>query len=326
MTTKRERLEATFAGDIVDRPPVALWRHFPVDDQDPISLTKSTALFQRQYDFDFIKVTPASSFCLRDWGVEDEWRGSAEGTRDYIRRVIFEPQEWGGLPVLDPNQGSLGDQLRCLKLLKDEFGEEIPLIQTVFSPLAQARNLVGQDRLMEHLNNRPKEVKAGLEIITRSTIAFVEAAQRQKIDGIFYAIQHATFRLFDREAYARFGEGYDRRILEAAGGFWLNVLHMHGDALIFDLAADYPVQVVNWHDRETWPELKAGKSKTNATVCGGIRRQSMVLGDPSVIEEEAKEALQSLDNRGVILGTGCVVPVVAPRVNLEAARASVDFA
>ena len=32
--TKRKRLEATIAGEAVDRPPVALWRHWPGDDQD----------------------------------------------------------------------------------------------------------------------------------------------------------------------------------------------------------------------------------------------------------------------------------------------------
>ena len=32
---KRARLQATLQGDPVDRVAVALWRHFPVDDQDP---------------------------------------------------------------------------------------------------------------------------------------------------------------------------------------------------------------------------------------------------------------------------------------------------
>jgi hypothetical protein len=31
----RARLEACLTGQIPDRAPVALWRHFPVDDQTP---------------------------------------------------------------------------------------------------------------------------------------------------------------------------------------------------------------------------------------------------------------------------------------------------
>ena len=80
MVTQRERLEAAIAGELADRPPVALWRHFPVDDQDPAELARSTAEFQYRYDFDFVKVTPSSSFCLKDWGSQDLWEGSTEGT------------------------------------------------------------------------------------------------------------------------------------------------------------------------------------------------------------------------------------------------------
>lgn len=326
MTTRRERLEAAIAGDVADRPAVALWRHFPVDDQGAASLADAIAEFQRAHDFDFIKVTPASSFCLKDWGVEDTWRGASEGTRQYTRRVIHKPEAWGELHELDPAQGSLRDQLRCLELLKSEFELEVPIIQTVFSPLAQAKNLAGQERLMEHLHCNPELVEVGLETITKSTIAFVEAALALGIDGIFYAVQHATYRYFDRQTYARFGERFDRLVLERCSTAWLNVLHLHGDALMFDLAEDYPVQVVNWHDRETWPDLAMGKAKTNSAVCGGIQRDTMVLGEPHVVEAEACEAIRSLEGRGMILGTGCVVPIIAPRGNLVIARAAVECA
>ncbi len=80
----RARIEACLSGAPMDRPPVALWRHFPVDDQSPATLAAATANFQRTYDFDLVKVTPSSSFCLRDWGIKDEWRGAPEGTREYV--------------------------------------------------------------------------------------------------------------------------------------------------------------------------------------------------------------------------------------------------
>ena len=62
MTTHRERLQACLAGETPDRVPVALWRHFPVDDQSPETLAAATLHWQSVYDFDFVKVTPASSF------------------------------------------------------------------------------------------------------------------------------------------------------------------------------------------------------------------------------------------------------------------------
>ena len=101
MTTHKERIQACLSGEIIDRPPVALWRHFPVDDQNPKLLADAVLHFQRTYDFDLVKVTPASSFCAKDWGVEDQWTGETEGTRVYTKHVIHNPSDWENLPILD---------------------------------------------------------------------------------------------------------------------------------------------------------------------------------------------------------------------------------
>jgi uroporphyrinogen decarboxylase len=74
-----KRLEMCISGEIPDRVPVALWRHFPVDDQSPETLASAIISFQQTYDFDLVKVTPSSSYCLRDWGVEDVWKGNPKG-------------------------------------------------------------------------------------------------------------------------------------------------------------------------------------------------------------------------------------------------------
>jgi uroporphyrinogen decarboxylase len=325
VTTKRERLSAAITGDIVDRPPVALWRHFPVDDQQPETLAESTIAFQHDFDFDFVKVSPASSFCLRDWGAEDIWRGDPEGTRDYTRHPVEDPKDWIELRPLSPTGGGLGNQLACLSILQQHFKEDVPYIQTIFSPLSQAKNLAGGDRLLEHLRRDPHSVEAGLKTIAATTAAFIQEALKTGISGVFFAVQHASYGLLDREAFQRFGVAFDLPVMEAAQGLWLNVLHLHGSSLMFDVASEYPASVVNWHDRETPPSLEQGKRSTPAAVCGGLSRwDSLVLGTPKAVESEARDSIGSVQGRGLILGTGCVVPVVAPRANLKAVRAAVE--
>jgi uroporphyrinogen decarboxylase len=326
MTSKKERIEAAIRGEIADRAPVALWRHFPVDDQDPGKLADAVACFQECFDFDFVKVTPASSFCLKDWGVEDEWHGSTEGTREYTKRVIETPDDWVSLPRLDPESGHLADQLRCLTLLRERLGDDIPIIQTIFNPLSQAKNLSGQPRLFEHLHRSPEQVERGLETILESTLAFIEALNPISIEGVFFAIQHASYRYFDEAGYERFGERYDRPILEAAGSWWLNVLHLHGEAIMFDLASRYPVHVINWHDLETPPSLEEGMRQFTGAVCGGIRRDTLTLGTAQAVRKEAKAALATNGSRSLILSTGCVVPIIAPDGNIQTVRDAVDFA
>jgi uroporphyrinogen decarboxylase len=323
--SKRERLEATIRGERTDRTPVALWRHFPGCDRDPADLAASTVAFQQQYDFDFIKVTPASSFCIVDWGAEDHWVGNQEGTREYINHPISEPDGWRALRGLDPEQGALGAQLRCLQLIDDAVGQDVPFVQTIFNPLSQAKNLVGKGHLEAQLRQAPSEVLAGLETITESTVRFIQAARERGIAGIFLAVQHASFELLTEEEYREFGVPFDRRLLKAAEGLWLNILHLHGNRVMFDLLSDYAVQVVNWHDRETPPTLGLGQPQVAGAVLGGLRQwETMLRGTPEDVRREAQEALQQTGGRRFILGTGCVTPITAPWVNLRAARASVE--
>lgn len=323
--TKTERLRAAIEGQPVDRPPVALWRHFPGDDQRPHDLAAAAVGFQRRYDFDFVKVTPASSYCLRDWGVEDRWMGNVEGTREYTRYPIRSPEDWRELRPLDPGEGALGAQLECLRLIADELTDQVPFIQTIFNPLAQAKNLVGPAQLPLQVRCAPDAVRAGLEAITETTIRFITAAREAGIAGIFYAIQHARYSLLSVEEYTAFGRRYDLRVLEAAQGLWLNVLHLHGSDVMFDLVTDYPVQVINWHDRETRPTLREAKELFAGAVCGGLQRwEVLVRGTPGRVQEQAADAMAQTGGERFVLGTGCVTAIVAPESNVRAVREAVE--
>ena len=119
--------------------------------------------------------------------------GSLEGTREYTRHAVQRSLDWTELRILDPNKGALARQLETLKLLKDAFGTDTPYIQTIFSPLAQAKNIAGPSLLIEHLRTAPDRVKTGLNTITESTLRFIEAIRRSGVSGIFYAIQHASY-------------------------------------------------------------------------------------------------------------------------------------
>jgi uroporphyrinogen decarboxylase len=324
--THRERLQACLADDsALDRPPVALWRHFPVDDQSPEALAAATLNFQRNYDFDLVKVTPASSFCLKDWGAEDAWEGNPEGTRRYVQRVIEHPRDWETLPVLNPRKVPyLSGHLACLQLIRANLPAETPLLQTVFSPLAQAKNLVGGARLIVHLRQYPEAVMKGLVTIAKTTRRFVEACMKIGIDGVFYAVQHAQSDLLTLDEYYKFSLPLDLSILEPARSLWCNLLHLHGEHIYFDLAEKFDLPIVNWHDRQASPSLAEAKKKFGRVVCGGIDQNSMVFGNRLAVWTQAEAAFQQTGGRRFILGAGCVVPVIAPHGNLLAVRQSVE--
>jgi uroporphyrinogen decarboxylase len=328
--THRERLQACLIDDnALDHPPVALWRHFPVDDQDAETLAAATLDFQNHYHFDMVKVTPASSFSIKDWGAEDAWEGSTEGTRRYTRRVIEKPQDWEHLPVLSPSAPHLARQLACLRIIRAGLSPEIPLLQTIFSPLAQAKNLAGGEQLIVHLRQHPEAVMKGLETIAGTTRRFVGACLEVGLDGIFYAVQHAQSGLLTLDEYKTFGLPNDLTCLEPAKTLWCNLLHIHGLNIYFDLVSrslfpDHIFHIVNWHDRETDPSLAEALKNFRGAVCGGISQKTIVFGDQAEVRNEAADALAQTAGRRFIMGTGCVVPVIAPHGNLLAAARAVE--
>jgi len=323
--TRRERLTATCAGEPVDRVAVALWRHFPGDDQRPVDLAAAQLVWQQQYDWDFIKVSPSSSFHVVNWGVEDAWQGGNEGSRVYTRRVIFEPEDWANLRPLGPTEGRQGGQIRCLEIIGDAVGNAVPFIQTIFSPLAQARYLAGQERLVTHLRQTPAYVKAALEMLTERTIGFIEALKPTGAAGIYYAIQMAGYQELSEAEYREFGEPYDRRVLAAAGDLWFNLMHLHGPDPMFDLVADYPAPALNWHDRESRPTLGEGQRRFPGAVCGGLEHWGdLLFGDPDQVRDRVADAIRQTSGQRLIVASGCVAPVNAPFSNLRAVREAVE--
>ncbi|MFQ5398772.1 MAG: uroporphyrinogen decarboxylase family protein [Anaerolineae bacterium] len=322
--SKRKRLEAAIAGERCDRAPVALWRHWPGDDQNAAELAASHLKWQQDYDWDLLKVSPSSSYAVQDWGVRDRWVGALEGTREYTHRSIQTPGDWEGLKPLDPSQGMLATQIEALRLVGRGVGETVPFIATIFSPLAQAKNLAGEEVMLAHMRSHPQAFRRGLETITESTLRYIEAAKTTGISGVFYALQHARYPLLNPEEFRTFGRPYDLRILEAVSDLWLNMVHIHSTDIMFDEVADYPVQLINWHDRETGVSLTEGLKRIKGAASGGVSRWSLHQDSPEQALTEARDALEQTGGRRFLLGTGCVAMITTPAGNIRALREAVE--
>jgi uroporphyrinogen decarboxylase len=171
-----------------------------------------------------------------------------------------------------------------------------------------------------------KQLRRGLETITATTIEFIRAARLIGVDGIFLAVQHASADVLSEAEYREFGVEFDLRLLEAARAMWLNVIHLHGERVYFDLVSGYPAHVWNWHDRETYPNLQQGLAKVSGAVCGGIARDAALLaGTPQQVRAEVEDAVKQTGGRRLIVGTGCVTLIPSPEANLRVAREAVEL-
>jgi uroporphyrinogen decarboxylase len=185
--------------------------------------------------------------------------------------------------------------------------------------------MVGKNNLVTHMRLFPDEVKHALAVITETTINFLKATKLLGIDGIFYAIQHAQAGVVSPVEFEEFELGLDKEILSYCRDYWINIAHIHGENIYFDKISSLPVQVINWHDQQTKPNLQEAKSIFPGIVCGGLKQwETLVNGDPEMVANESSKALEVTNGERFMLGTGCVLPITAPHSNILAARESVE--
>lgn len=324
---KRERLERAFAGEMADRIPVVLWRHWPGDDQRAADFARAVVDFQLVYDWDFVKVTPASTTYVLDYGAKDHWQGALSGDRTCTRTVIQRSLDWTDLRPLDPLRGEYGKHLEALRLITESFpGETVPIITTIYSPLAQAARLAGAEQTIRNLRTHADRLHTGLNAITETTLRFIDALKRLPIAGIYYITEHADYSILSEEEYRGFAAPYDLKILTALPSrWWLNIVYAAGSAPMLNVVGAYPVPVIHWQDADSVTNLEKGKTSLSRTLMGGLSAcKHLHDTTPSAIKDAARAAINNMDGRRFILSSGGAALVTTPLSNFRAVREVVD--
>jgi uroporphyrinogen decarboxylase len=319
--TRRERIAAAINREPVDRVPYAVWRHFPAVDRSPAGLAQATLRFHDHYGSDFLKITPRGGFCVAAWGCVESEQVLPNGNRACASCAVRSGEDWGRIRRLDPAsaEGWVEQLETIVRLGFDRRIGDAPVVATVFSPLSIARKLSG-DRLAADLRERPDAVAGAVDAIGETLMKFNELALAEGIAGIFYSIQVASASVLDEETYARFGEPWDRRVLEALRPrSSLTIVHGHGDRLMFDRLARLPGHVWNWDDRLAGPALAAASAAVPGAVCGGLDQlRTLRDGTPDTAAAEAEDAVAQTGGRGLIVAPGCVLMADTPDANVAA--------
>jgi uroporphyrinogen decarboxylase len=177
-------------------------------------------------------------------------------------------------------------------------------------------------RAIDHSRSHPDNIRAALEVIAGVTRRCVDASIAAGADGFFFATQCADEAVMSIDEYREFGIPYDLAVLESVSADALVLLHLHGTRPMFDLQAEYPVQIVNWHDRRAAPSLGDGRLRSGRTVAGGIDERAIATASPEAVAAEVAAAIAETGGRGLIVAPGCVIPIDTPEANILAAVAA----
>jgi uroporphyrinogen decarboxylase len=284
----RDLLDAVLRGESTVVPAVAFWRHHPVADQDATALAEATLAFHRRVECDFVKITPASSFQLIEYGLQDQWVPDGIGHRSITHRPIVCPEDWLRLPSIRPGQGFSAQILLCSRLVRRAVDKEIPVIQTIFNPVFQAIALAGIERFLEHLESAPEELAQGLRTITHNTTVLINRFRDDGVDGFFLASQHARASALPWPVYQRWASPGDQACI-AAMKECMRIMHLHGESVYLDAC---PSGTDVLHYDCTLP---------NPTV------NETLLKFPGTVSSVA--AADELPQRRYIISGGCAVPL-----------------
>lgn len=305
---KLNRVQAALRGEAVDRPPYSFWTHFPGIDLDPEVLSRETIAFARELDVDFVKTMPNGQFCTEDWGAISDFSEVAKGgVAKVIKAAVNCPEDWSKICRMDVTQGAFGRELKQIALVCSGLGVDTPVLATAFSPLTVAQKLAGEG-YRAHLQSCPELVSVALSNIAATMADFVQAALKAGCSGVFFATQESSTKCMSEETFRKFGRPYDLEVLNAAADGWFNVIHMHGEDIMFDVLKDYPVAALNWHIGETDPQLAEYASQPGRMpVLGGLRRMALTNGDLAMTRSDIQSAMSATGGRGLLLGPACVI-------------------
>jgi uroporphyrinogen decarboxylase len=325
--TKAERVRLALAGAPVDRPPISFWAHNFARENSAEALAAETVRQFRRYDWDLIKVQSRASCFAEGWG--NRYRVSTERVVPpvLLEWPIHSAADLAKIHPLDPMSGPLGEQLAALRMIRRDVGPDVPVLMTIFAPAMVLTFLVGEspERMLDLVRDHAGAATAALGAIRDTYVAYAAACIESGADGIFFAIKAATSDQMTREEYARFGLPFDRPILDAAGRGWLNMLHLCGPHLYFDVVDELPSPLLNWALDTGNPGLADGRERARRAAIGGVSAKPRIgVMSPAEVAAEVRAALAATGGTRVMIGPGCSISPDTPETNLDAARAAVE--
>jgi uroporphyrinogen decarboxylase len=295
----KERSKRELVLDLLDESqepgyvPAGFFIHFSEDEHvGPPAIEKHKEYF-RSTGMDFVKIQYEAGFPAHP--------------------EIETPEDWAKMPL--HGKEHYAGQVGVVEGLVQALKKEALVVCTLYSPFMLARDSVGPQRTMEHIEADPEAVRKGLEIVTESLLVFVRECARVGVDGFYASTQGGEAGRFSRrELFEEVVKPFDLIVQKEINDTTLfNILHVCDYDLPYDDLTpflEYPGDVVNCNlhvGEETWTPKQASEF-FGRPFMGGLERKGVIVdGTPDEIRAEVRRVLaQGADRQ--ILGADCTLP------------------
>lgn len=337
--TKQQRMQAVLAGEVPDRAPVTAYRHFPGMEYEGAKLAEAMVGFQKQYDWDWMKINPTAVYYYEVWGNEYDYNNYEGNVPHRNSYAIHSVEDLEKITVQPGNAEPFERQLEGVRLIRKAVGPELPVFHSVFSPAAVLLNLCGDrspgryresDRdgilLLNYFRNHREETHRALRNITETMADYTKRSLAAGADGIFFACMGlAREGYLTMEEWEEFVKPYDKMVIEAMEGkpAMLHTCGIYGNPERF---VDYGVQAIHWAESAPGNPPIAGSESWLGKIAamGGVDERLFGTGAEDKIAAMAEKSVAANRNRPFLLTPECTVAMESTDAELKAFRAAAE--
>ncbi len=330
--TSKERREAYFRGEEVDRLPCA------------IMFEETAAVYAginvEEYYFDSNKMLESEKFIVREFGAEScginvtlrglgEALGSKMGYSDSRASFLIDPvlkdyKMLYNMDVVNPyKDGRLPIVLQALGKIKKELGDEASVGSGVSGPVSAASAIRGTENLMRDFIQNKEGLHKLLDFIVECNLAYVEAVYREH--GLMCGIGDpiSCGNLISPKKFKEFSKPYLSKMID--GMYKITgkkpSLHICGRTKgIWNDLRDLNISTFSVDNCEDMGEVKNALGDKVCLV-GNVDPVSIIRnGTVEDVYRTVKNCIEKAADspNGYIVGSGCDIPGGAPIENIKA--------
>ncbi|MBQ9613353.1 MAG: hypothetical protein IJV14_12320 [Lachnospiraceae bacterium] len=299
--TKRERVQAVFHNEEVDRVPACFWWHFPADLPEEEMAARHLAFF-RETGEDMLKISSDGFF---GWPAE-------------ALQAPYDVKKLYDIRHLPADHPYIRKQVERAKAITGALDEEAVTIYTTFNPLSLLRLQVGWDQMMSWMREDPAAVMHACDVIADDHTALMDALLEEGgVDGFLYSVQNAELTRFTADEYRAWVRPAELKELDHLHKVSeYVVLHCCGwdadEAGTTDRMEnwrDYPANLISWAsyvDDMTIPQIR--EFFHGLPAWGGFDNRLGCLlqtGTRQEIQAETQRLMEIGGKKGYMLGPDC---------------------
>jgi len=324
--TSYQRLISRLSGEPVDRPPNFniymtfaarhIGRSLSAYYQDHRVLVEANLAMIEDFDVDIAQAISDPYRETADFGAVVLF--PEDGLPFCSTPLLGDPDDLATLVLPDPSSGRrMSDRLEAVRSMREQLGDEVPVMGWVEGALAEAADLRGSTDLLMDIYDRPEWLLELLEKCTEVAISF--ARLQVKAGAHIIGLGDAIASQISPAMYRQYALPYEKRIFAAVQEMGaLTRLHICGDTT--RLLSDMAESGADIIDLDWMVDMEAATENLGSHVplCGNFDPVAVMLqGTPEKVYKATFDCMEAGGAR-CFSAAGCEIPEGTPHENLRA--------